>query len=379
MLCFWFKFWVFKEIFSTNLGDGLLSLLPHLVELLLAGLQQESNPVGVVVHGEVGQPGAGVGVNHDLVSALNVNDDVLSGHGVLVVVLMVLVEDGGNLLTVLADGQESLLVVVGGNVELEHVGSAAWAGEDAGVGVEAAAVVAVGALEGQVLLAATVVGLGPVGVEADAQGLALEGLQESILPLHPVLQVLVGVLAIRDLLADPLVQSGVLSSPGGSLVVSALVQGSNVCLATVILALGKVLQVGNGSLAGVVLTLGPGVESGDLGLPGSVLSVQLAVQLGNVHLSGGVVLLLLLLKRLDLVLAEIILTGGGHFQSIVVLLQLVVVSPEAVDLGLAVSVGLHQAGEGILQLGLEAIAGIEACCDVTFRHRFWLRMRRRPR
>merc|ERR1711934_38056 len=415
MLCFWFKFWVFKEIFSTNLGDGLLGLLPHLVELLLAGLQQESNPVGVVVHGEVGQPGAGVGVNHDLVSALNIDDDVLAGHGVLVVVLVVLVEDGGDLLTVLADGKESLLVVVGGNVELEHVGSTAGAGEDAGVDVEAAAVVAVGALEGQVLLTTTVVGLGPIGVEADAQGLAIEGLQECILPLnpglkvlnvgnavrvlsvHPVLQVLVGVLAIRDLLADPLVQSGVLSSPGGSLVVSALVQGSNVCLAAVVLALGKVLQVGDGSLAsiiltlgkvlqvgdlrlaGVVLSLGPGVESSDLGLPGSVLSVQLAVQLGNVHLSGGVVLLLLLLKRLDLVLAEIILTGGGHFQSIVVLLQLVVVSPEAVDLGLAVSVGLHQAGEGILQLGLEAIAGIEACCDVTFRHRFWLRMRRRPR
>merc|ERR1711934_666186 len=397
MLCFWFKFWVFKEIFSTNLGNGLLSLLPHLVELLLAGLQQESNPVGVVVHGEVGQPGAGVGVNHDLVSALHVNDDVLSGHGVLVVVLMVLVEDGGNLLTVLADGQESLLVVVGGNVELEHVGSAAGAGEDASVGVEAAAVVAVGALEGQVLLAATVVGLGPVGVEADAQGLALEGLQESILPLnpelkvlnvrnavrvlrvHPVLQVLVGVLAVRDLLADPLVEGGVLSSPGGSLVVCALVQGSNVGLATVVLALGKVLQVGDLRLAGVVLALGPGVKRSDLGLPSDVLSDQLAVQLGNVHLSGGVVLLLLLLKRLDLVLAEIILTGGSHFQSIVVLLQLVVVSPEAVDLGLAVSVGLHQAGEGILQLGLEAIAGIEACCDVTFRHRFWLRMRRRPR
>ena len=34
------------------------------------------------------------------------------------VVLVVLVEDGGDLLTVLTDGQESLLVVVGGNVEL---------------------------------------------------------------------------------------------------------------------------------------------------------------------------------------------------------------------------------------------------------------------
>merc|ERR550534_1480336 len=131
---------------------------------------------------------------------------------------MVLVKDGGDLLTVLADGQQSLLVVVGGDVELEHVGSATGAGEDAGVDVEAAAVVAVSALEGQVLLTATVVGLGPVGVEADAQSLSIEGLQESILPLdpglkvlnvrnavgvlsvHPVLQVLVGVLTIGDLL-----------------------------------------------------------------------------------------------------------------------------------------------------------------------------------
>merc|ERR1712077_152502 len=377
MLCFWFKFCFrkfqeisgnFRKLLSTNLGDGLLGLLPHQVDLLLAGLKEKSNPVGVVVHGEVGEPGAGVSVNHDLVSALHVDDDVLPGHRVLVVVLVVLVEDGGNLLTVLADGQQSLLVVVGGNVELEHVGSAAGAGEDASVDVEAAAVVAVGALEGQVLLTATVVGLGPVGVEADAKGLAIEGLQECILPLnpglkvlnvrnavrvlsvHPVLQVLGGVLAIRDLLADPLVESSILSSPGGSLIVSALVQGSNVCLATVILALGKVLQVGDGSLAsiiltlgkvlqvgdlrlaGVVLTLGPGVEGSDLGLPGAVLSVQLAVQLGDVHLPGSVVLLLLLLKRLDLVLAEVILTGGGHFQSIVVFLQLIVISPEGVDL-----------------------------------------------
>ena len=86
--------------------------------LLLAGLEQESNPVGVVVHGEVGEPGAGVGVHHDLVSALHVDDDVLPSHRVLVVVLVVLVEDGGDLLTVLADGQQSLLVVVGGDVEL---------------------------------------------------------------------------------------------------------------------------------------------------------------------------------------------------------------------------------------------------------------------
>merc|ERR1712020_180425 len=310
MLCFWFKFCFrkfqeisgnFRKLLSTNLGDGLLGLLPHQVDLLLAGLKEKSNPVGVVVHGEVGEPGAGVSVNHDLVSALHVDDDVLPGHGVLVVVLMVLVEDGGNLLTVLADRKQSLLVVVGGNVELEHVGSAAGAGEDAGVDVEATAVVAVGALEGQVLLTATIVGLGPVGVEADAQGLAIEGLQVSVLPLnpglkvlnvrnavrvlsvHPVLQVLVGVLAIRDLLADPLVESGVLSSPGSSLVVSALVQGSNVCLATVVLALGKVLQVGNGSLASVILTLGKVLQVGDLGLAGVVLALGPGVEGSDPH------------------------------------------------------------------------------------------------
>ena len=45
--------------------------------------------------------------------------------------------------------------------DLEHVGSTAGAGEDAGVNVQASSVVAVGALEGKVLLTATVVGLGP--------------------------------------------------------------------------------------------------------------------------------------------------------------------------------------------------------------------------
>merc|ERR1719225_197129 len=259
---------------------------------------KSANQVSVVVHGEVSQPGAGVGVNHNLISTLNIDDDVLPSHRVL-------------------------LVVMGGNVELEHVGSTTGACEDASVNVEAATIVAVGALEGQVLLAATIISLGPVGVEADAQSLAIEGLQESILPLnpglkilnvrnavrvmgiHPVLQVLVGVLTIGDLLADPLVESGVLGSPGSGLVIGPLVQGGNVRLATIVLALGKVLQVGNGSLAsviltlgevlevgnlrlaGVILTLGPGVEGSNLGLPGAILSVQLAIQLGNVHLSGS--------------------------------------------------------------------------------------------
>ena len=78
----------------------------------------------VVVHGEVRQPGAGVGVHHDLVPALHVQDDVLPSHRVLVVVLVVLVEDGGDLLAVLPDGEQRLLVVVGGDVELEEVDAA---------------------------------------------------------------------------------------------------------------------------------------------------------------------------------------------------------------------------------------------------------------
>ena len=65
----------------------------------MAGLQKKTNPVGVVVHGEVRQPGAGVGIDNNLISSLDVQDDVLASHGVLVVILVVLVKDGGNLLT----------------------------------------------------------------------------------------------------------------------------------------------------------------------------------------------------------------------------------------------------------------------------------------
>ena len=78
------------------------------------------------------------------------------------VVLVVLVEDGGDLLAVLPDGEQRLLVVVCGDVEHEEVGAAGGAGEDAGVGVQASAHVAVCAVEGQVLLAAAVVGLGKI-------------------------------------------------------------------------------------------------------------------------------------------------------------------------------------------------------------------------
>ena len=58
-----------------------------------------------------------------------------------------LVEDGSNFLAVESDGEEGLLVVVGGDVEDKEIGAAHGCGEDAGVGVHASANVAAGALK----------------------------------------------------------------------------------------------------------------------------------------------------------------------------------------------------------------------------------------
>ena len=64
------------------------------------------------------------------------------------VVLVVLVKDGSHLLTVLPDAQQRLLVVMGGDVEHKEVLAPDRDGEDARVGVEAAANVAVSPVEG---------------------------------------------------------------------------------------------------------------------------------------------------------------------------------------------------------------------------------------
>ena len=144
--------------YVNDIGNGTDNLVSHLV---LIGLEQDAHPVRVVVHGEVCEPGAGVRVDHDLVPADAVDHDALAGHRVLVVVLVVLVEDGRHLLPVLPDAQQRLLVVVGGDVEHEEVLAANRDGENAGVRVKTAAHVAVDAVEGQVLLTAAVVGLAP--------------------------------------------------------------------------------------------------------------------------------------------------------------------------------------------------------------------------
>merc|ERR1719461_556560 len=114
----------------------------------------------------------------EAISSLHVHDDVLTGHAVLVVVLVVLVEDGGDLLAILADGEQGLLVVMSGDVEHEEVGAAGGAGEDASVGVQTSSDIAVGSIEGQVLLATTIIGLASVGIEVDSESLARQRLQE---------------------------------------------------------------------------------------------------------------------------------------------------------------------------------------------------------
>merc|ERR1719430_292084 len=253
--------------------DSLLDLFSHEVGLSLAGLQQKSNPVGVVVHGEVSQPGTSVGINNNLISSLDIHDDVLACHAVLVVVLMVLVEDGGNFFSILADGQEGLLVVVGGNVELEHVGATCWAGEDSSVSVKTSTNVAVSALEGEVFLAATIVGLGSVGVEINTKGLSVEGLQECIflhhlsleirnvcnpliiLGVRPILQVSDSRFTVRNLLVDSVIEGLVLTVSGSSLSICSGIESSNVSLATIIFRLCKVFKIGNGSFASIIFRL----------------------------------------------------------------------------------------------------------------------------
>ena len=74
-----------------------------------------------MVGGEVCQPGARVGVQRDLLSSLDVVNHVGPGHAVLVVVLVVLVKHGCDLLIIDSDGQQSLLIIMSCQMELEHV------------------------------------------------------------------------------------------------------------------------------------------------------------------------------------------------------------------------------------------------------------------
>ena len=79
-----------ESVDRLSVVDALLGCLLESGDLIIRGLEEKSDPVGVVVHGEVSQPGAGVGVDHDLVALLQVDDDGGASHRVLVVVLVVL-------------------------------------------------------------------------------------------------------------------------------------------------------------------------------------------------------------------------------------------------------------------------------------------------
>merc|ERR1712228_191849 len=71
---------------SVCSASSILNSLPYGVHLFLTWLEQQPHPVCVVVHREVCQPGPGVRVDDNLISLLDITDDVLSCHGVLVVV-----------------------------------------------------------------------------------------------------------------------------------------------------------------------------------------------------------------------------------------------------------------------------------------------------
>ena len=61
--------------------------------------------------------------NNHLITPLDVMNHVGASHRVLVVILVVLVKNGGDLGVIDSDGQQGLLIVMGGQVELEHVGA----------------------------------------------------------------------------------------------------------------------------------------------------------------------------------------------------------------------------------------------------------------
>merc|ERR1719400_1196708 len=128
---------------------------------------KSANQVGVVVHGEVGQPGAGIGVHADLITLFELEQDGGASHGVLVVVLMVLVEDGGYLFSVEADGEQSFLVIMGGNVENKHVAAAHGCVENTSVGIHATTNVGACAIESKIFFTTTIVGFCAVGIEVN--------------------------------------------------------------------------------------------------------------------------------------------------------------------------------------------------------------------
>ena len=58
-------------------------------------------------------------------------------------------------------------------------------------------------------------------------------------------------------------------------------------------------------------------------------------------------------------LPQVVLSLCGVDQGIVILPELVVVAPQSVDLRLALAVGTDQALDGVLQLTVERVAGVE--------------------
>ena len=78
------------------------------------------------------------------------------------IILVILVKDRGNLLSILSNGQQGLFVVMSGNMELEKIDSTSWTGEDSSVNIKSSTYIAVSAMEGQVLFTTSIICLVPI-------------------------------------------------------------------------------------------------------------------------------------------------------------------------------------------------------------------------
>ena len=65
-------------------------LMKHVIDLMyrICYLEKKSDPVGVVIHGKVCEPGSSIGINNNLITAFQGDENVCSSHRVFMVILI---------------------------------------------------------------------------------------------------------------------------------------------------------------------------------------------------------------------------------------------------------------------------------------------------
>ena len=64
--------------------------MKHVIDLMyrICYLEKKSDPVGVVIHGKVCEPGSSIGINNNLITAFQGDENVCSSHRVFMVILI---------------------------------------------------------------------------------------------------------------------------------------------------------------------------------------------------------------------------------------------------------------------------------------------------